>query len=123
MDKQEISNSISEHAIWKLNLNSMIHTGKLDIPIEKIGDDKACAFGKWFSEPAAAAELKSSEHYKKVKKLHAEFHKIAAKVADLASKGEKAEAEKLMEFGGEFAAISSKLTEAMLKWKDSIEPE
>ena len=115
MDKQEINNAITEHAIWKYSLNNIIRTGKLETSIEGY---KECAFGKWFYGPTILAGEKSSMHFKKVEELHIELHEIAAKIANLASNGEKEEAEKLLGFEGEFDTTSCRLIEAMMKWKN-----
>lgn len=120
MNKQEINHAISEHALWKFNLNNLISKGKLETPMSVIKAQKECDFGKWLEGPDVVPRLKSSVHHKEVKKLHAEFHEIAAKVVSLVSKGKKTEAEKLMEPEGEFTERSRDLIEAMTKWKDSI---
>jgi hypothetical protein len=62
----------------------------------------------------------TSKHYQTVKELHAEFHKTAARIAELAVSGNKTEAEKMMSFGGEYTKISGKLTSAMMEWKKNI---
>ena len=98
----------------------MIHTGKLEVPVNDIKVDSRCAFGKWFYGSTVAAKTRSSVHCSRVQELHAEFHETAAKIAELASTGKKAAAEKLMENGGEFAALSSRLVGAMMKWKESV---
>ena len=119
MDKQEINNAISEHAMWKLNLQALVQRGKLDIPVEGAKDTE-CDFGKWFYGQSITPRQRSSAHYKRVKQLHIVFHEVAAKVASLASDGEKEEAERLMGFEGEFTSISNELMEALNKWKDSV---
>ena len=119
MDKQEINNAISEHAMWKLTLQALVQRGKLDIPLKEAKDTE-CEFGKWFYGPSITPRQRSSAHYKRVKQLHIVFHEVAAKVANCASKGEIEEAERLMGFEGEFTAVSNELMEALNKWKDSV---
>lgn len=119
MDKQEINNAISEHAMWKLNLQALVKRGKLDTPVEEAKDTE-CEFGKWFYGSSITPRQRSSAHYKRVKQLHIVFHEVAAKVANCASKGEIEEAERLMGFEGEFTAVSNELMEALNKWKDSV---
>jgi len=119
MEKQEINNAISEHAMWKLNLQALIRRGKLELPVRQAKDNE-CEFGKWFYGPSIIPRQRSSAHYKRVKQLHILFHEVAAKVAELASRGEKEEAERLMGFDGEYTAISNELMEALGRWKESI---
>lgn len=118
MEKQEINNAISEHAMWKMNLKALISRGKLDTPIEEVKDTE-CAFGKWFYG-SINPRHRVSAHYQRVKELHAEFHQVAAQVANLASQGKKEEAEKMMDFDGEYTVVSNRLMEALIKWKEIV---
>lgn len=119
MDKQEINNAISEHAMWKLNLQALIKNGKFDAPVEACTDSE-CDFGKWFYGASITTKQRASAHYKQVKQLHGEFHQVAAEVARLALNGEKEEAEKLMGFEGAYTAVSNRLIEALVKWKENF---
>ena len=114
---EEIVKEITAHGQWKARLAEAINTGKIDVPVETICQDDQCAFGKWLYGATLAPSDKTSSHYRTVKDLHAEFHKTAARVAELASSGKKAEAERMMDLGGEYAAISGRLTIAMMEWK------
>ncbi|HBA87781.1 MAG TPA: hypothetical protein DCZ75_07250 [Geobacter sp.] len=118
MDKQEINNAITEHAMWKFDLNLLVQGGTA-VPAGGITESE-CRFGKWLEGVTSVGRQKSSLHYRKVKQLHAEFHRVAAKVAQLAAQGKKGEAESMMGFGGELAEVSGRLTEALNRWKESI---
>lgn len=119
MNRQELNNAISEHAIWKYHLGTLVQSGKTGMTSGKFKDSE-CAFGKWLCGSDVVAEQKCSEHYRKVRELHADFHRVAVNVAELAAKGDKTEAEESLQFGGEFTTVSSRLVEAMIKWRDSI---
>lgn len=119
MEKQEINNAISEHAMWKFNLNVLIQRGQVGVEPVALGET-SCVFGKWLEGVTSVGRQKSSLHYRKVRQLHKDFHAVAAKVAALAAQGEMAEAERMMAFGGEFAEISARLTQALNEWRDSI---
>jgi len=114
---EELDKAIGAHGAWKTRLKTAIETGNIDVSIDVIKVDNQCAFGKWFYGPTLNPQDKTSTHYKTVKELHAEFHKVAAKVAELATSGKKADAEKMMAMGGEYSKVSSKLTQAMIDWK------
>ncbi len=117
MNKEEIDNAIGAHGSWKVRLKDAIETGRSDIPVETIRKDNNCQFGKWLYGGTLSAADKTSANYTKVRELHAEFHKAAARVTELALAGQKTEADKMMTRGGEFAAVSSRLTSAMMDWK------
>jgi methyl-accepting chemotaxis protein len=119
-DKGEIDKAIGAHGLWKSRLKQAIETGKTDSAVETIRMDNQCAFGKWLYGSGLSSTDKDSSHYKAVKDLHAQFHKTAAEVAGLAASGKKAEAERMMSLEGQFSAISSKLTAAMMDWKKTL---
>jgi len=120
MTIDEIEKAIAAHAAWKIRLLGAIRDGKLDVSPATIKMDNQCAFGKWLYASTIPPAIINSAHYKKVKEHHAEFHKAAARVAELAVAGKKKEAEQLMRAGGEYTLVSSKLTMAMLEWKNSL---
>ena len=114
---EELDKAIGAHGLWKTRLRNAIESGKIEADIATIRVDNQCAFGKWLYGSTLSSLDKSSSHYKTVKELHAEFHKTAAHVAELAVNGKKTEAEKMIASGGDYARISSKLTQAMVDWK------
>lgn len=118
----EIEQAIGAHGMWKVRLRRAIETGQFDTPVATVRTDNQCAFGKWLYGPTVTAQDKTSVQYKTVQTLHAAFHKVAARVAELAIAGKKAEAEKLMATGEEFATASLKLTAAMIEWKKTLAP-
>ena len=52
--------------------------------------------------------------------MHAQFHKAAARVAELAVAGKTREAEEMLSISSEFSALSARLTRAMMEWKDAL---
>jgi len=114
--QDEISKAIGAHALWKKRLISAIDTGESDFAPEKVCTDNQCEFGKWLYGATITAADKTGGDYDNVRKLHAEFHKIAADVLRLALSGKKAEARKLIDEGSRYAALSIELTRALLKW-------
>lgn len=118
--KDEIKKAVGAHAMWKARLKNVIDTGKTDVPIETIRKDNECVFGKWLYGAAIPADAKTSDHYKKVKDLHAEFHKVAAHVVEKVISGKKTEAEALVGANGEFTNISTKLTPTMMEWQNKL---
>ncbi len=114
--RDEIKNAVAAHGRWKAKLKTAIDTGKIDTDIPAIKADNQCAFGKWLHGPTITERQKNADHYREVKKLHAQFHEKASKVAQLAVSGNKAAAVRLMDVNGEFTKASAALTTAMLMW-------
>lgn len=119
-DVVEIDKAIAAHGMWKMRLKAAIDSGQVEIPVATICADNQCAFGKWLYGATLGPADKATAHYQSVRGLHADFHKLAGKVAQLATAGRKLEAEKLMALGGDFTAVSSKLTAAMVAWKRAV---
>ncbi|MDR3487011.1 MAG: CZB domain-containing protein [Bradyrhizobium sp.] len=115
--KEEITKAIGAHGMWKARLKMAIETGKTDASVTDVGKDNVCAFGQWLYGPSVDAAMKGSGEFKEVQKLHAEFHKIAAQVLQLALQGKKGEADKVMAQGSAFTDVSGRLTSAMMRWQ------
>jgi hypothetical protein len=114
---EEIDKAIGAHALWKSRLRMTIESGRIDMPVDSIRRDDQCDFGKWLLGKDLGAADRETPEYRAVSDLHARFHKTAARVVELALSGRRAEAETMMILGGEYAAISDRLTEAMIDWK------
>lgn len=118
--KDEIRSAIAAHGQWKQKLRRAIDTGESESTPERVSQDNNCAFGKWLHTRIDPSE-KASPHYKEVVSLHAEFHKAAGHVLDLALNGEKDQASKLISLGSPFSKSSSSLTKKMTDWLESLE--
>jgi hypothetical protein len=117
-DASELTKAIGAHGEWKRRLATAISTGTDVSTPAKVRSDSLCAFGEWLykADTATATDL----HYAGVKDLHGQFHQTAADVLILAIEGRKDDAEKAMAMGSHFAAVSAKLTNAMMAWRNSI---
>lgn len=119
MEKQEINNAISEHALYKFRLNQMIRQGQLENPKAPCTETD-CQFGKWFFGAAVSSRYRGCSFYKQVKQLHSDFHKVACQVAGLAAGGEMEQAERMMRHEGDFHRISIELMETLARWRDFV---
>ncbi len=122
LDPQEIDKALEAHAAWKERLRNAIDSGAIDVSVTTISVDNKCTFGKWLYGPTLSDEDRASAHCQQVIKLHAEFHKVAAKIAALATSGMKAEAQKMMDFGNEYTQASGLLSVALKRWKETMKP-
>ena len=114
---EALDHAIAAHAKWKYRLMDAINTGKSEWHVSDVRTDNACEFGKWLSALPLSERL--SEHCRKVRALHAEFHWLAADVLELALAGRKDEATAAMALRSRFAAVSSSLTMAVIAWKEA----
>ena len=114
---KEIDKAIAAHDQWKGRLRMTIESSRIDTPVDTIRRDDLCDFGKWLHGPTLTSSDKATTHYRTVTDLHAQFHRTAAQVVELALTGRKSEAETLMISGGEYALISDRLTRALAGWK------
>jgi Chemoreceptor zinc-binding domain len=114
--KDEIDKAIGAHSAWKQRLKTAIDTGKAEVTVENAGKDNVCPFGQWLYGTSIGG-AKDLSAYNDVRTIHANFHKRAAEILDLALKGKKAEATALMGVAADYNKISAQLTQAMMKWQ------
>jgi len=114
---QELDKAIAAHSMWKSHLRTAIDKKELHVSVAVIRDDRQCAFGQWLYGGSLTAQDRASANFKTVSELHAQFHVETAKIADMALKGKKAEAEALMASNSDYSALSAKLTASMMAWK------
>lgn len=118
LDSKMIDKAILAHKEWKTRLEQAIQTGHSEFSPAIVKGDNSCEFGKWLYglSPADASGL----DFKTVRDLHAEFHKIAGEILQLAISGNQEEALKKLSFGGTYGMASSKLTTALYEWKKKL---
>jgi hypothetical protein len=116
--REEIEKALTAHGAWRQRLINVIATGNSDVNVAQVQVDNACVFGKWFYGLPPAS--RSADVCTKIQKLHAEFHKEAARILDLALAGKKTDAEKAIQFGTPFMDISGKLSLALTQWKSAV---
>lgn len=115
-----IQKAIAAHTGWKARLRTAISNGKFEVAVATVRADNQCEFGKWLYGSELSDSEKSTDHYQTVKQLHARFHQEAAAVVSLATSGEKEKAEAAIGMDGSYSKASRLLTEAMVKWRESI---
>lgn len=120
LSTDDFTTAIAAHSAWKGRLKKAIDTGVLDAPIVTIRADDQCPFGKWLHGQNLTAAERASDHYKKVLAAHAEFHQMAARVAELATTGHKPEALELISPVGAYTQVSAKVVLAMSEWKKQL---
>ena len=115
--KEEITRAIGAHGLWKGRLLSAIKEGSSEFSVDNVRTDKFCIFGQWlYSLPA---DVRSLTHWQAVRQLHGEFHLEAAKILALALRGDKAQAQAALADDSSYVDISSRLTRAMMVWRNA----
>jgi hypothetical protein len=117
---EALQKAIVAHSGWKARLITAVSSGRFDVTTDTVKADDQCAFGKWLYSSELTAAEKATEHYRTVKEFHARFHQEAAKVVELATSGQKRKAEEAMVLGSAYNKASHALTEAMVKWRESL---
>lgn len=115
----DIEKALASHAQWATHLTQAIFKAQLDIPLAIIGSEVECELGCWLHGTELTADDKASAEYAAVRELHAEFHQVARRVAELALYSKKFEAYTLLY--GEYIATSGKLALALAAWKRNLE--
>jgi methyl-accepting chemotaxis protein len=114
-----LDNAIGAHGMWKMRLRKAIETGRTDVDPAKVAKDDQCDFGRWLYTEVDARE-KASAHFRTIQALHAEFHRAAARVLELAVSRHVKEAVDAMSGDSAFARASGSLTTAMLAWRREL---
>lgn len=115
----DIDQAIANHAKWATHLTKAIADARLTIPLATIGSDDQCEFGQWLYGQGLSEQERLTPDYKIVRELHAEFHKTARQIAELAETSSRYEAYRLLY--GEYMAISGRLAIALTGWKTRLE--
>jgi chemoreceptor zinc-binding protein len=115
-----IQKAIAAHTGWKARLRTAVSTGKFEVATATVEADNQCDFGKWLYGSELSATEKATDHFRSVKQLHAQFHREAATVVSLATSGQKDKAEAAIGLEGSYSKASRALTEAMVKWRESV---
>lgn len=115
---KEIDAALAAHAQWKMKLTHAINIGHCEQGAANVACDDKCAFGQWLYGPTLDEGIKARKPYQVTRRLHAEFHETAGKIATLADEGKKGEAFAMMD--STYSVRSDKLTRALHKWKGEL---
>ena len=108
--------AIRSHSEWKHKLNQAIHNQQTDLPVERLADYHVCDFGMWLEHQNAT----SLPAYHRIHQMHAQFHKQAAEIFELAKKGDTATAEQKMALGSPFRDTSAALVQLLAQTKEQL---
>lgn len=115
---EQIDKALLAHGAWKYRLTLAVEKGASEFNVSQTQVDNRCDFGRWYY--SLPVDLRSTEVGKKIQTLHAEFHREAARVLDLATHGNKTQALKALEPGGPYAEISGHLALTLRQWQKDL---
>lgn len=117
--KEEIDKAIAAHGQWKQKLRDAIDSGSCESTPDRVKQDNNCSFGKWLHYRIDPS-VKSSEQYNEILKLHADFHREAGAILEIALNGDAQTATERMKIGGDFARLSAEMTRKLTSWRDTL---
>lgn len=115
----EIEKATEAHEAWKVKLRQAVESGTLPKPASEIACDDQCAFGKWLHRLSADKQTNLSMRFRKVMRLHADFHTEAGRIASLVEEGEIKRAGIALNSPA-LNECSERLGIAMADWKASV---
>jgi len=118
VNKDSIDAALAAHSQWKKRLQDAIATHRSEFDPAVVKRDNACQFGQWLH--GLPPQDKVSEDFKRVRDLHAEFHKVTGEILELALSGRKDDALHQLEAGGSYGSASGKLVLALQGWKAKL---
>jgi hypothetical protein len=116
--KQAIDDALAAHSLWRKRLQDAIATGTSEFKPDTVKTDNNCQFGKWLN--GLSGEDRKSADYSSIKALHADFHRIAGEVLELALSAKKAEAAKKIEPNSDYQNATGKLVIALHGWRAKL---
>lgn len=115
-DVDPLTAAIAAHSDWKARLVSAIDTCGADLDPRQVSRDDACEFGKWLYH-GIDDRRRNSASYGPIRTLHADFHRQAAHIVELAQRGDEMAARASITIGTPFAAASAGLTAELSEWR------
>lgn len=116
-----LRNAMEAHAKWKLRLKTAMTTRHSDISPEHASCDDRCEFGKWLYGDTISPSVRESTPFMVVRKLHADFHQVAAVALEGALHGQRRGKDQTAMTA--FEDCSAKLNRALQKWLGEIRAE
>jgi hypothetical protein len=96
------------HGKWLTRLRTATRLGASEFTPDIVKADDRCDFGRWLYGDFPEV-LKGTPAFEEIRRKHAEFHRAAAHILELAIAGQKDEALRLMAHEGDFMLLSGSL--------------
>lgn len=119
--RRRIAQAVLAYGQWRLDLYRAVESGAVPLPAGLTESDDRCAFGRWLRHGLTAADRRGPD-YRRVRRLHAAFHALAAGIVELASAGRREEALAAMAPDSGYGRASSRFTLALMAWLAALRP-
>lgn len=113
MMREDLLKAVGAHGLWKACLRRAIETGMGEFASASVERADDCEFGRWLAHLPAGER---GAHFERVRLVHANFHREAARVLALVENGDRAGADRATSPDSDFERCTAELTRAMLEW-------
>lgn len=110
--------ALDAHLSWKQRLRRYLE-GQLaeDLQPEAVGCEDGCDLGRWIR--STNGSLRHLPEFRKMRELHADFHRCAAEVVEAVKSGDPQGAEQA--FSTEFSQLSAMVVKSITKLSRSLD--
>jgi hypothetical protein len=115
----ELRAALGAHGRWKIRFHAAIEGQEVVLPLSSIISDRDCEVGRFLFERLSPA-FRRSGPWRKCVDFHAEFHRSAWRIWQMAREGKREAALEAIGPGSRYAALSSILTSALLEWIEAV---
>jgi hypothetical protein len=107
--------AIATHVRWKITLllAARMHEPLSDRALESIRQPEQCSIGKWLIAKHTL-QFRGTPEYRAVRDLHASFHDLMLRIANLLGTGDFDQAERLLNSPDPFQSVSTALANAIM---------
>ncbi len=118
LSRELIAKAVAAHGAWRQRLRTAVETGKSDFTVSVVQVDDRCDFGKWLA--SLDASTKNSPRVAKIRALHADFHKEAARILAAVLEKRKNEAEAALSPTSPFGKLSGAMALELNAWMQEV---
>jgi len=116
----DLDNAIAAHTDWRSKLRTVASRHEHEqLDTDTVGRDDCCELGKWLHGPGGA-QYGSRATFVQLIAEHKHFHQEAAKVAKVASTGDSAQVEKMMDSGSAFSKATNEVSRLIVQLKGEL---
>lgn len=111
--------AVQSHIVWRDRLREQVRSGELaDLDPDLVGSDHQCPIGQWLY---GAGRLRWAwlDSYERLRRIHAEFHRVAGQIVREAARGRAEAAQQLLR--GPYVALSDQVQLDLVRLFTDIE--
>ncbi len=116
---EELARAFGSHTLWKTRIERAAESGRSEFLPDDVRKENLCTFGKWLNDAALPENVRQSDHYRRVKALHAEFHVAAGNAIDQALAGQ-AQAARTDLREGRYYTAAQRFYNGVFDWQRAV---